>query len=149
MRVAFGGLIAVILLGVYVYLVQLAIAVARCLYLDGCRTYKASDFNDAMAQAMSLIGGLVSALVIAELAITQPGEAPGSRLMQAHSSPRAMMTVRVITILYVLVWLGTGLWAFVTSLSCPSEVPPLTSLGQAWLGLAVAAAYSYFGIKPR
>jgi hypothetical protein len=29
-----------------------------------------------------------------------------------------------------------------------SELAPLASLGQAWLGLAVASAYAYFGIKP-
>jgi hypothetical protein len=28
------------------------------------------------------------------------------------------------------------------------ELPLLTSLGRAWLGLAVASAYAYFGIKP-
>jgi hypothetical protein len=51
---------------------------------------------------------------------------------------------------YVLVWVVVGLVAFVVgTLNHPGQVQPLTDLGQAWLGLAVAAAYSYFGVKPK
>jgi hypothetical protein len=37
----------------------------------------------------------------------------------------------------------------VGTLNHPGQVQPLTDLGQAWLGLAAAAAYSYFGVKPK
>jgi hypothetical protein len=41
-----------------------------------------------------------------------------------------------------------GVWAFyVGELKLPGKVPELTNFAQAWLGLAVAAGYSYFGLK--
>jgi len=73
MQLLFGGLISVVLLGVYVHLVRIAIKVVYCMASAGCTAYPATYFK---------------------------------------------------------------------------EVPPLTTLGQAWLGLAVSAAYAYFGIKP-
>ncbi len=30
----------------------------------------------------------------------------------------------------------------------PDVLPALTNVGQSWLGLAVAAAYGYFGLSP-
>jgi hypothetical protein len=49
---------------------------------------------------------------------------------------------------YCGVWLLCGLAAFVVGLRHPKEVEALTSLGKAWLGLAVASGYAYFGIRP-
>jgi hypothetical protein len=101
-----------------------------------------------MAQALSLIGGLVSALVIAELAIAKPGEAPARRALPNDAANWAVRTVSIVSTFYVLAWIGAGLTAFMVGLYHPKEVPPLTTLGQAWLGLAVSAAYAYFGLKP-
>ncbi len=148
MQAAFGGVIAVILLALYVHLISVAVRVVNCLNTAGCTEYSSSYFNEGMAQALSIIGGLVSALVIAELAITKPGEAPGARALSDDASARSVQVLKVISTLYVLVWIGAGLWAFLVGLYHPKDLPPLTNLGQAWLGLAVAAAYAYFGLKP-
>ncbi|MCX7032179.1 MAG: hypothetical protein NTU62_18970 [Spirochaetes bacterium] len=148
MQLLFGGLISVVLLGVYVHLVRIAIKVVYCVAATGCTEYPATYFNEGMAQALSVIGGLVSALVIAELAIAKPGEAPARRTLAKDASPLAVRTVSIVSTIYVLVWIGAGLTAFLVGLYHPKEVPPLTTLGQAWLGLAVSAAYAYFGIKP-
>lgn len=52
--------------------------------------------------------------------------------------------------LYLLIWVITGLAAFVVgSMQHDRVLQPLTDLGQSWLGLAVAAGYAYFGIKPQ
>lgn len=97
---------------------------------------------------MTTVGGLVSALVIAELAITKPGEAPVARALQPSSSTRATNALRVITGIYLLVWVGLGLTAYVVgTMWYPGALQPLTDLGQAWLGLVVAAGYAYFGIN--
>ena len=149
MQLIFGGLISVVLLGIYLHLVRLAIKVALCLARTGCTTYSKTFFNDSMGQALSVIGGLVSALVIAELAVTKPGEAPVTRVLAKDASPLAVRTVSIVAIFYVLVRAGAGLAAFLTGLYHPEAVPPLTTLGQAWLGLAVSSAYAYFGIKAR
>lgn len=148
MQLYFGGLISVVLLGVYVHLVRVAIKVAYCTAVTGCSEYPASLFNDPMAQALSVVGGLVSALVIAELAIAKPGEAPVRSALPNDASRLAIRTVSIVSTSYVVVWIGVGLTAFIVGLYHPKEVPPLTTLGQAWLGLAVSSAYAYFRINP-
>jgi hypothetical protein len=46
-------------------------------------------------------------------------------------------------------WIGMGFAAFVVGeLWFPDKVPALTTFAEAWLGLAVAAGYAYFGIEP-
>lgn len=143
-KVVFGGAIVGILLGLYVYLVWSAISVVGCTPQPDCL----AEFTDPMASALALIGGLVSALVIAELAITKPGEPPVARAIGADaSSPRASI-IKVLTYGYLAVWTLAGLAAFVVGLRHPDVLQPLTDLGQSWLGLAVAAGYAYFGISP-
>jgi hypothetical protein len=145
----FGGTIAVILLGIYVHLLRVAYLIVDCATQTGCTERTPADFNDVMAQTLSVIGGLVSALVIAELAITKPGETPGARALSVDASANAKNLLKVVTIVYVIVWLVAGLTAFITGMYHPQVLPPLTSVGQSWLGLAVAAAYAYFGLQPK
>jgi hypothetical protein len=128
----------------YVYLVWIAVSVVTT---QGSGT--TIVFNDQMASALSLIGGLVSALVIAELAITKPGEMPLQRAYTDTDKVSKKAFIRIVTIGYVIVWIITGLTAFIVSLRKPDILQPLTDLGQTWLGLAVAAGYAYFGITPK
>lgn len=149
MQLVFGGLIAVILLGLYVYAVQFAFSVVNCLSTSGCTLLTTANFTDGFGTAMTTIGGLVSALVIAELAITKPGEAPMARALNAQPSAKASGTLKVVTGIYLLVWVAVGLFAYVVgAMWYPGKLQSLTDLGQSWLGLAVAGAYAYFGIKP-
>lgn len=59
MQMLFGGFISVILLGMYAHLVRVAVKVVYCMAETGCTTYPATYFNEGMAQALSVIGGLV------------------------------------------------------------------------------------------
>lgn len=143
MRLIFGGTIVVILLGLYVYAVIFAILVAL--------GRVAGPLNSGFATTMTTIGGLVSALVIAELAITKPGEAPMARALASDTGqmrgPSAARILTLFSVIYVAVWIILGLTAYVVGvLQFPGEVTTLTDLGQSWLGLAVAASYAYFGI---
>jgi ABC-type thiamin/hydroxymethylpyrimidine transport system permease subunit len=147
MQLIFGGLISVILLGIYVHLIHVAVKVVYCV-APACTAYPSAYFNDGMAQALSVIGGLVSALVIAELAVAKPGEALVRGALAKDASTVAVNIVSIVATFYVIVWIGAGLTSFFVGLYHPKEVPQLTTLGQAWLGLAVSAAYAYFGIKP-
>jgi hypothetical protein len=100
---------------------------------------------------MNLIGGLVSALVIAELAVTEPGSTPVARALVSVSATRPTLAQAgsIVIVLYLVVWVATGLAAYVVgTMWWPQALQPLTDLGQGWLGLAVAAAYAYFGISP-
>jgi hypothetical protein len=146
-RLIFGGTIAIILLGLYAYSLTEAIRLALA---DNPGTLK-----PGFATTLSTVGGLVSALVIAELAIVRPGEAPVVRTLTPADpnapppSDAAKRNVAIISTLYVLVWLVLGLAAFIVgAMLHAGKVQPLTDFGQAWLGLCVAAGYSYFGIRP-
>lgn len=147
MKAVAGGIIALALLVFYILLVFSAIDVVNCISADACTELTAASFNDVQSQAMSVIGGLVSALIISELAVTKPGDAPGARVLTANSG-KAKNILRWTTGLYLLAWLVTGASAFWTGLKYPDALPALTSIGQAWLGLSVASAYAYFGLKP-
>lgn len=148
MRTAFGGAIAVVLLGLWVYLIVTGIQTVTCANAIGCTTHPVIAFNDVMAQALAIIGGLVSALVIAELAVTRSGETPAAHMLVANAGQRATTVLKVISGLYVLAWLVAGLAALLVGMQHPHILQPLTSVGQSWLGLAVAAAYAYFGLQP-
>ena len=54
-----------------------------------------------------------------------------------------------MSIAYLVIWLVTGLLALVIGgMLYPEVNQSLNDLGTTWLGLAVASAYAYFGIKP-
>jgi hypothetical protein len=150
MKLLFRGLIAVILLGLFVYTVYEAIMVVTCVNKTGCTQFKPGDFTSGFTHAMNLIGGLVSALVIAELAITEPGKTPVARAVSvAAPGWQDSWTLTIVTSLYLLVWVVTGLAAYIVgTMWWPETLQPLTDLGQGWLGLAVTAGYAYFGLSP-
>lgn len=149
MKAIFGGAVSVVLLGIYVHLIRVAYLIVDCASKSGCTAHTVNDFNDVMAQTLNVIAGLVSALVISELAVTKPGEAPVARILSENATPLSKSILKAVTAAYVLVWLVAGLAAFMKGMYHPKVLPALTSVGQAWLGLAVASAYAYFGLKPK
>jgi hypothetical protein len=141
-KLIFGGILVTILLGIYVYLVAVAMSVVL-------GRIPLASFTVQMASTLSLIGGLISALVIAELAVTTPGELPGARILGPNPTPGARNVVVLVVVLYLTVWTLTGLAAFIWGfLRHNGVLPALTDMGQSWIGVAIAAGYSYFGIKP-
>jgi len=141
-KLVFGGVLVIILLGIYVYLVAVALMVVM-------GSVPRESFTPEMASTLSLIGGLVSALVIAELAVTTPGEPPGARILGERPTEGARNVVVWVVTLYLVVWTVTGLAAFIWGfLRHQGVLAALTDMGQSWIGVAIAAGYSYFGIKP-
>jgi len=149
MKAIFSAIVALVLLGIYVSLVIYGIRVAGCISDAACNIFDGSSFTDRMASSLALIGGLVSALVIAELAVTKPGEAPAARLFVEESYQASKNLMRIVTGLYLIVWLLAGLLAFVFGylMTEPDVLPALSDLGQVWLGIAVGAGYAYFGLN--
>jgi hypothetical protein len=135
MKAAIGGGIALILLGLYGYSVIEAIRIAM--------SPDALALKSGFVSTMNTVGGLVSALVISELAITQPGQMPAARM----GGPGWAGWATTIAISYIAVWAALGLAAYVAGVMLyEGKVPALTDFGLAWLGLAVASGYAYFGL---
>ena|SRR5688572_3978014 len=146
-KLLFGGLVAVILLGLYAYATVYSIQAALCLGGGPCTDYS-KDLNEGVVTVLNMVGGLVSALVIAQLAITEPGDPPGAGLLADNAANSTRNIVQVISIAYVAVWAACGLAALIVGyMKYPNVVPQLTAAAKSWLGLAVAAGYSYLGVR--
>lgn len=145
-RILFGATIAIVLLGVYAFAVIEAIWVAL--------SDSPGTLGTGFSYTLETVGGLVSALVVVELAITRPGDPIGVRSTTGATDEAATAgqkrAIAIIGTAYVLVWILLGVAAYVVgAMLYPDKVQPLTDFGQTWLGLAVAAGYAYFGIGPR
>ena len=141
-----GGLLACILLGIYAFLMWFAIAAPLGENCD--LVCQGSKFPDKMAAALLTIGALVSGVIIAELAITRPRQTPGAHLLDSSPSPTATQVLKLVVFAYLAVWVISGLTAFLVGLLKDEVHKPLLDAGNAWLGLAIAAGYAFFGIDP-
>jgi len=145
--VIFGGAIAGTLLFLYAFaLLYMSVLVFRA---GGVSPNRPLDFSTGLIFVANTIGGLVSALVIAKLAITKPGQNPGIVRAAADENGEPNIWVTRLAIAYLVIWLVVGLLAVLVGVMLyPKVNQSLTDLGLTWLGLAVASAYAYFGIKP-
>lgn len=142
----FGSVIAVVLL----LLVSVSIfymaseVMTLCANAGPCKP----SFSDGLIYVVTTVGGLVSALVIAQLSVTEPGSAPSIGGFEPSSSV-GILTTNTVIALYLLGWIATGLTALIVGVMLyPDASSTLSDIGTTWLGLAVSAAYAYFGIKP-
>jgi hypothetical protein len=144
-RVIFGGLIAFLLLALFVVAVILAIIKAHdC---STATTGTCSPLREGVAQLLETVGALVSAVVVSELSTTPPAQAPGTRLGQVFPvGQRSYVTF--IASFYIVVWLLSGLALVIGGWVLYPSVVQVNSAAKAWLGVAIGAAYAYFGISP-
>ena len=136
----FGGAIAFILLLIYAgTLGYMTYYVARA---GAAGSTTPMVFPQGVVAVFTTIGGLVSALVIAKLAITSPGENPA--IMKQQN-----LWVTGIALAYLVVWLLSGLAALVIGvIMYPGLNQTVSDLGTTWLGIAVASGYAYFSLDP-
>ena len=148
-----GALIALVLLWMYGQVIVDAIQYTKDANHHGLPS------ADAF-WAMQAIGALVSAVVAAELAVTSLGEWPAGRVFRLrNAAPAEESWARIMAILYLLAWLALGIaavrYALLTKGPLPNHPAPtappteLIDFAKAWIGLAIAAAYAYFGIRAK
>jgi hypothetical protein len=139
---AFGAGLALILLGVFAG--STLSWIAEIVQAAGRPVAKGTGY----IYVMTTVAGLVSALVIAQLSMTKPGAAPGIGGLNPEST-FGVYAVNIVVGLYLLVWIVTGLAALIVGVMVyPDSNKTISDLGTTWLGLAVSAAYAYFGINP-
>lgn len=94
------------------------------------------------------VGGLVSALVVTQLAITPPGQNPSGRLVAETSSERTRQFFNYVVFFYLGAWVVIGVVSLIVGVMLHPEInATLGNSGSTWLGTAIAAAYSYLGIQ--
>ncbi len=130
-RSRFQATIAIVLLLLYAFSTgYLVFLVLKCAGQTGCQPPPVSAGLIFIATA---VGGLVSALVAAKAAVMERGDELG---LVEHA--------------YVWVWLAAGLTAAVVGwLLFPDLSSTLSDIGKAWVGVALATTYAYFGIRPK
>ena len=146
-KVYFGAVIVFILLALYATTLVYMIKEVR--EQGKADPTQAHEFPAGRVAVVTTIGGLVSALVVSRLAITEPGDFPRIMPFTKSSDREQSWLVTVLSALYLGVWLIVGLAALVVGLMMYPEVNQTVSdIGTTWLGLMVASGYAWFGIKP-
>lgn len=146
----FGALIALVVLMIYVVTSVHMIRVVRCDGQgEGCTEFKIENITPEVINVQNLTYGLVSALVVAVLASTNPGEIPsGTQSYGVLPSKDSSIVSKLLTTVYIVAWIGIGVaMLFVGTLEYPKVSPTLHDMGITWIGVAVTAGFSYFGIK--
>jgi hypothetical protein len=139
---AFGAILALVLLALFAW--STLSWILQIVAADGGAIAKGTGY----VYVLTTVAGLVSALVIAQLSVTKPGSTPGIGGLNPESTAGIYVTNTIVSI-YLIVWVLTGLSALIVGVMLyPENNKTISDLGTTWLGLAVSAAYAYFGISP-
>src|SRR5262245_48233573 len=103
-QLIFGGLIALVLLGMYVW----AIASGVCAARPGTCHESVTPFSANVQSFLNSVGGLISATVVGVLGATSASEFPGARLFRDHLSGTWQKIAEFMPSLYILVWIFCG-----------------------------------------
>jgi hypothetical protein len=104
--------------------------------------------DDGMKLIATGLGGLISAVVIATLGLSEPGKAPTGTL-KSLSRDYGQLTLSVIAVIYIAVWMFLGIYtAYHGVIKSPGASTTLYDMGITWFGILVGALYAYFGINP-
>lgn len=103
--------------------------------------------NSNILWIVNILGGLVSAVVIGNLALAGTGGTPETQVREMIKAYGAgLMRATVWT--YIIIWLLIGTATFyIGVIRSPDVSEPLNAMGKSWLGILVGAAYAWFGIK--
>jgi hypothetical protein len=103
--------------------------------------------DDGKKLIVTGLGGLISAVVIATLGVSEPGKAPIGTVRNL-SREYGQVALSVITILYIAVWVLLGGYvAYVGVIRFPEASSTLYDMGMAWFGILLGALYAYFGLN--
>ena len=152
MRSLVLALLAICMLLLYAYMIGFLVehAITCTKDIPKCEF----SISARLSTVLHTLQGLVSAIVIAILALTPPKQRLNLELFGVPAGAGvALDIVQLVAVAYLLVWLLAGSSAFLYgTLFLPTglepKFQPLLDLGASWFGLAVAASYAFFGLKP-
>ena len=104
-------------------------------------------FNSNIIWVANVVGGLVAGVIIANLALSKPGETPVTQVREI-SREYGKKLLKTVIWSYISVWLLIGTAAFLVGVILYPEVNnTLNEIGKYWLGILLGSAYAWFGIK--
>lgn len=137
-QLIFGGILALILLGFYIWSIASAVSAAR----------HGGDLAPNMAYLLNTIGGLISATVVGVLGATQAGEFPAQKTLQRNLTGTIKTLAGYMPSIFILVWMVCGVITVIYGFVLYDTVPPLSAQAKVWLGTAIGAVYAYMGVRP-
>lgn len=104
-------------------------------------------FNNNIIWVANVVGGLVAGVIIANLALSKPGETPVTQVREI-SREYGKKLLKTVIWSYIAVWLLIGTAVFLVGVIFFPEVNnTLNEIGKYWLGILLGSAYAWFGIK--
>lgn len=104
------------------------------------------EFHGRITFIVNNVGGLLSAIVIARLAITKRGDNPV--IVRREDNKEVSRPATGVAVAYTVVWVLAGLSSLIVGeMLYPDANNTISDIGAAWLGISVAAGYSYFGLN--
>lgn len=139
-QLLFGGILAVILLGLYIWAI-----------FEGVQATKGdtAGFTANMSYLLNTIGGLISATVVGVLGATEVGDFPGQKTFERNLTGTISTIAGLMPSFYILVWIVCGVVMVIYGFVLNDTVPALSAQAKVWLGTAIGAVYAYMGIKPQ
>jgi hypothetical protein len=145
------AVLAFILLILYVVTVVFMIGVTWQCARNGAADASncvAQQVNPGLESVVTIVGGLISALIVSLLAVTKPGDSLKNRFVAANAGRTTQVAGDALVTVYLVAWAVVGLAALgIGVMLYPNVYKTLSTIGTTWLGLAVTAGYAYFGIQ--
>ncbi|MEO0621295.1 MAG: hypothetical protein AAFU49_09640 [Pseudomonadota bacterium] len=105
-------------------------------------------FSEGYKIVLTTVAGLVSALVVAKLSVSTTNDPQELSVIQFKTRAARIMN-NAIVVVYLAVWAVVGLAALIFGVVLYDRaIQTINDLGTTWLGVAVAAGYAYFNLKP-
>jgi hypothetical protein len=138
-----NGIIAIVLLLIYSFtLGHMILKVMNWNMAEGNLI-----FNNNIIWVANVVGGLVAGVIIANLALSKPGETPVTQVREI-SRQYGQKLLKTVIWSYITVWLLIGTAAFLVGVILFPEINnTLNEIGKYWLGILLGSAYAWFGIK--
>jgi hypothetical protein len=138
-----NGIIAIVLLLIYSFtLGHMILKVMNWDMADGNLI-----FNNNIIWVANVVGGLIAGVIIANLALSKPGETPVTQVREI-SRQYGQKLLKTVIWSYITVWLLIGTAAFLVGVILFPEINnTLNEIGKYWLGILLGSAYAWFGIK--
>ncbi|MGI9056273.1 MAG: hypothetical protein ACR2F2_10790 [Pyrinomonadaceae bacterium] len=146
-QLLFGGILAVIMLGLYGYSIAAAIELAqKCGDINNCPTQLSANIS----LLFNVIGGLISATVVGVLGSTNRGEFPAKKSFEKNLSGWTATIAGFMPSIFIAFWIicGVVILSYGSLPYANDPVPALSAQAKVWIGTAIGAVYAYIGINP-
>lgn len=149
-RIIVIGILAVVLLGLYIYTMVLEVNVAvdcKDKTADALQKCREEVDKSGFAMIFTTVGGLISAVAVGILAASDPDEgAPTAGLEKTAGSLKGLNLATILPLIIIFIWIACGVVAIIYGFKYQSS-PPLTEMAKAWIGTALAGVGAFLGIK--